>query len=135
MSHPHLLKQLLPDRVLDSPHAAVTLINDVLLSWSDRWLLVFDNLDNPSGLDSIFSIFPSSCCGSILITSRYAGSKELGRSIEIDRMEKEESLQLLLFSSGVYGDELSAAEEIFYWKIFHWPSIRHELTFQSENFA
>ena len=105
-------KQLLPDRVFDNPDAAVALVNDVLSSWSDRWLLVFDNLDNPSDLHGILNFFPSSHRGCMLITSHFAGSKELGQSIELDRMEKEEGLQLLLRSSGVDADELAAAEEI-----------------------
>jgi len=105
-------KQLLPDRVLDNPEAAVTLVKEVLSSWSERWLLVFDNLDNPEDLPGIVNLFPANRHGCILITSRYAGSKELGQSIELDRMEKDESLQLLLRSSGGGTDELVAAEEI-----------------------
>jgi tetratricopeptide (TPR) repeat protein len=105
-------KQLLPDRVFDNPDAAVALVNDVLSSWSERWLLVFDNLDNPEDLPGILSFFPASHSGSILITSRHAGSKELGQSIELDRMERKEGLRLLLRSSAVDADELDAAEQI-----------------------
>jgi len=105
-------KQLLPDREFGTRDAAVVLVKDVLSSWSERWLLVFDNLDNPEDLADILSFFPASHCGSILITSRLAGSKELGQSIELDRMEKEEGLQLLLRSSGGDTDEVDAAEEI-----------------------
>src|SRR5258708_3892268 len=106
-------KQLLRDRVFNNPDAAVALLNDVLSNWSERWLLVFDNLDNPDDLPGIVNFFPSSHLGSILITSRHAGSKELGgRSIELNRMEKEEGLQLLLHSSGGDTDELDAADEI-----------------------
>jgi len=105
-------KQLLPDRVFDSPDAAVTLVKDVLSSWSERWLLVFDNLDNPEDLTGVVNFFPGNHHGSILITSRHSGSKELGQSIELDRMEKEEALQLLLCSSRGHTDELDAAEEI-----------------------
>jgi len=105
-------KQLLPDREFDTRYAAVVLVKDVLSSWNDRWLLVFDNLDNPEDLADILSFFPASHCGSILITSRLTGSKELGQSIELDRMEKEEGLQLLLRSSGGDTDEVDAAGEI-----------------------
>jgi len=105
-------KQLLPDRVLDNPDSAVALVNNVLSKWSQRWLLVFDNLDNPEDFPDILTFFPTSHCGSVLITSRHAGSKELGQSIELDHMEKEEGLQLLLRSSGGHTDELDAAEEI-----------------------
>src|SRR5258705_173599 len=105
-------KQLLPHRVLDNPDGAVALVSDVLSRWSERWLLVFDNLDNPEDLPWIVNFFPASQHGSILITSRLAGSNELGQSIELDHMEKEEGLQLLLRSSGRDTDELNAAEEI-----------------------
>jgi len=105
-------KQLLPDRVFDNPDAAVASVNDVLSTWSEQWLLVFDNLDNPEDLPGILSFFPANRCGCILITSRHAGSKELGKSIELGRMEKEEGLQLLLHSSGGDTDEVDAAEEI-----------------------
>jgi hypothetical protein len=92
-------KQLVPDRVFNNPDAAVALVNDVLSSWSERWLLVFDNLDNPEDVPGILSFFPASHFGSILITSRHTGSKELGQSIELDRMERNEGLRLLLHSS------------------------------------
>jgi hypothetical protein len=105
-------KQLLPDRVFDTPEAAVASVNDTLSRWSERWLLVFDNLDNPEDLSDILTFFPASHFGSILITSRLAGSKELGQSIELDRMEKEEGLELLLHSSERETDEVDAAEEI-----------------------
>ena len=72
-------KQLLPDRKFSTRDAAVVLVKDVLSSWSERWLLVFDNLDNPEVLADILSFFPGGHCGSILITSRLAGSEELRR--------------------------------------------------------
>ena len=105
-------EQLLPNRLFDDPDAAVALVKDVLSSWNDRWLLVFDNLDNPKDLRGIVNFFPVNRHGCILITSRYAGSKELGQTIELDHMEKDEGLQLLLRSSGGHTDELEAAEEI-----------------------
>jgi hypothetical protein len=71
--------------------------------------MVFDNLDNPEDLPGIVNFSPASQCGSILITSRLAGSNQ---SIELDCMEKEEGLQLLLRSSGGDTDEVDAAEEI-----------------------
>src|SRR6202795_1235323 len=107
-----IAKRMLPERVLDSRHAAASLVKDVLSAWSDAWLMVFDNLDNPSDLDGILDFFPDSCRGCILVTSRYVGSKGLGQSIEVDCMEKEEGLQLLLRSADADSDELAAAEQI-----------------------
>jgi hypothetical protein len=43
-------KQLLPNRMLDNPDAAVASVKDVLSRCSERCLLVFDNLDNPEDL-------------------------------------------------------------------------------------
>jgi len=104
--------RLFPERVINDPLTAVTLVRDTLSHWSEPWLMVFDNLDNPSDLQGIPNFFPDGGIGSILITSRYVGSQELGRSIELDRMEKEEGLQLLLPSSGTDREELLAAEQI-----------------------
>jgi len=98
--------------VLDNPEAAVTLVKEVLSSWSERWLLVFDNLDNPEDLRGIVNFFPGNRHGCILITSRYAGSKELGQSILLDHMKEDEGLQLLLHSSGGDTAEPDAAKEI-----------------------
>jgi len=105
-------KHLIPDRVFDNPDAAVASVNDVLSTWSEQWLLVFDNLDNPEDLPGIVSFFPASHRGSILITSRLAASNELGQSVGLDRMEKEEGLKLLIGSSRGDTDEVDAAEEI-----------------------
>jgi len=75
-------KQLLPDQVINNPDAAVASVNDFLSRWSEQWLLVFNNLDNPEDFPDIHKFFPASHRGSILITSRHARSKELGQSIE-----------------------------------------------------
>src|SRR6202795_1300014 len=107
-----IVKRMLPERVLDNRHAAASLVRDALSAWSDAWLMVFDNLDNPSDLHGILNFFPDSRRGCILVTSRYVGSKGLGQSIEVDCMEKEEGLQLLLRSADADSDELAAAEQI-----------------------
>jgi hypothetical protein len=94
-----IAKRLLPGRIIDDPREAVSLVRRFLSSRTYGWLLVFDNLDNPSDLNDIWSFFPDSNHGSILITSRYAGSTELGDIIDVGRMEESEGLQLLLRSS------------------------------------
>jgi tetratricopeptide (TPR) repeat protein len=106
-----IVKRLLPERILDNPHDAVTLVKDVLSGWSDPWLLVFDNLDNPSDFHYIIAFSQDSRWGCILVTSRFAGAKELGWVIGLDRMEKDEGLQLLLWGSQA-DTELAAAEEL-----------------------
>jgi hypothetical protein len=107
-----IARQLSPEHVLDKPEDAVTLVKDILSGWSDPWLMVSDNLDNPNDLRGFLDFIPDSQIGSIIVTSRYTGSKELGRSIELDCMEKDEGLQLLLRSQEVDTDDLVAAEHI-----------------------
>jgi tetratricopeptide (TPR) repeat protein len=109
-----IAKHLLPERVLDSdnPDSTVALVRNVLTSWSDGWLMVFDNLDNPSELQDIRKFIPQTGYGYVLVTSRYTGSKELGWPIELNHMEEEEGLQLLLHCSEVDAEELAAAKQI-----------------------
>src|ERR1700722_12632301 len=107
-----IAERLMPDRVLDNPRAAVSLVRNVLSKWSDGWLMVFDHLDNPSDLHGIQKFFPDGPRGSILVTSRYAGSKKLGRFIEVGRMEPEEGLELLLRSQETDTENLAVAEGI-----------------------
>src|SRR5882672_990036 len=105
-------KKLSPGRVLDNANEAVPIVRDLLSSWSDRWLLVFDNLDNPSDLNDIRNFFPDSNSGSILITSRCSGTEELGDIIKVDKMEEAEGLQLLFRNSQSDTQERAAAQDI-----------------------
>jgi hypothetical protein len=89
-------KLLSPGRTFDDARASVAFVKDVLSSWGDAWLMVFDNLDDPSDLEDIDSFFPDSRRGFILVTSRYTGTKELGQPIEFDQTVEKEALQLLL---------------------------------------
>ena len=102
---------MIPGRVLDNPNATVAAVRDVLESWSDAWLMVFDNMDRPSEFPDIQNFFPDSRHGSILVTSRHTSFKRLGLSIELDGMEREECLQLLGHSTADT-EELTAAEEV-----------------------
>src|SRR5277367_3912511 len=79
---------MIPGRVLDNPDATIAAVRDVLESWSDAWLMVFDNMDRPSEFPDIQNFFPHSRHGSILVTSRYTSSEELGPPIELDCMER-----------------------------------------------
>jgi hypothetical protein len=107
-----IAKKLLPERTIDDLREAVSPVRDFLSSWTYGWLLVFDNLDNPSDFNDIRTFFPDSNHGSILVTSRCAGSTELGDMIGVDRMEESEGLQLLLRSSQSDTRERAAAQGI-----------------------
>ena len=107
-----ICQQLSPGRIVDNPRAGVKLVRTTLSNWSNPWLLVFDNFDNPIDIPDIIHFFPDNGCGSILITSRSAASRELGEVIELDRMEKDEGLELLLRSSQVDSKDVDVVEKI-----------------------
>jgi hypothetical protein len=83
-------KNIAPEQSFDDSQASTTFVVETLSGWDDPWLMVFDNLDYPSELRDIKTFFPNARRGFILITSCYAGTKELGHSIELDRMVHEE---------------------------------------------
>ncbi|KAJ5899929.1 hypothetical protein N7495_004673 [Penicillium taxi] len=75
---------------------------------NSRWLIIFDNIDQYSPIDSgirnaydIGKFFPTADHGSILITSRLQALTELGQSIPIHKLDSMESIQLLLKNSGL----------------------------------
>ena len=101
-------RYLLPGRIVDDPRGGVGLVTTTLSNWGEPWLLVFDNFDIPD----FIQFFPDSSCGRILITSRSTFSRELGEVIEVERMEKDEGVELLLHSSQVDAKDAAAVEKI-----------------------
>ena len=69
---------------------------------------VFDNLDNLEDIPDVMQFFPNRSSGCILITSRSASSKDLGDVIEVERMEKDEGLELLLSGPQAVTDDVAA---------------------------
>ena len=55
----NIAKWLEPARELENTEAAVDLVKSVLSGWTKPWLMVFDNLDNPSHFKDIQGFFPS----------------------------------------------------------------------------
>ena len=106
-------RQLFPGRIVDNPCDGVKIARTTLSDWREPWIVVFDNYDNPSDIPDIIDFFPNSSCGRILITSRSTVSKELGEVIKLDRMEKDEGLELLLHSSEADGTDVAVIEKIF----------------------
>ncbi|KFY84702.1 hypothetical protein V500_09074, partial [Pseudogymnoascus sp. VKM F-4518 (FW-2643)] len=76
------------------------------------WLLVFDNFDDPSafGDESIKQYFPRSGHVSILFTTRHAGVKDMGLSIDVTSMLDKEALDLLLNRSHVERSDANMQE-------------------------
>ncbi|KAF8600038.1 TPR-like protein [Ceratobasidium sp. AG-I] len=84
-----------------------------LSSRQDRWLLIFDNADDPE-ID-LHTYFPKSTHGNILITTR---NRDLGlltfgdsATCEISGMEPREALQLLQKTAQIQDDSLSTGEK------------------------
>jgi hypothetical protein len=76
-----------------------------------RWLLVFDNVDNPKlpGVEhpqayDIESYFPETHQGSILITTR-SSRLEIGKVVSIPKLNTRESIKILGSTSGREGLE------------------------------
>ena len=66
-----------PGDDLPDIEARVDLVLQKLRSWSIRWLLVFDNYDNPKAFQNIADFIPENELGAILVTSRHADSEAL----------------------------------------------------------
>ena len=79
--------------------------------WTGRWLLVFDNYDNPKAFTSqaIRDYIPCQG-GHILFTSRHKDSSRLGCCVDISRMTEGESVELLLQATST--SETSEAVEV-----------------------
>ncbi|KAG8744214.1 hypothetical protein FRC10_010576 [Ceratobasidium sp. 414] len=83
-----------------------------LESRQERWLMVFDNADDPAVRISDF--FPGGNHGSIVITTRIPGMAVLGRGPSSDfgvtSMEAEDAFELLLKTAGIQKTALEVAE-------------------------
>ncbi|HEV7737970.1 MAG TPA: NB-ARC domain-containing protein, partial [Chlamydiales bacterium] len=93
----NIAKLLDPSRQLEDANAALKYVKELVSSWTDPWLMIFDNLDDPLKFNDIPSLFPHSPLGAILITSRHHGLKELSPYyIPLQEMDEMESFDLLL---------------------------------------
>jgi tetratricopeptide (TPR) repeat protein len=98
-SYKTIAKNISNDRQDDvESDATISLVHNALRGWKQRWLVVFDNYDNPKAFQSqgIRHFIPSGNNGCILFTSRHADSTRLGYSITVSGMNDSESLSLLL---------------------------------------
>ncbi len=101
------ISKKLPDG--DDGTAAVCIVQNTLRDWKQRWLVVFDNYDDPTAFrkDPIDKYIPRGDKGSILFTSRHQDSQRLGHLIKVHTMTKTESIELLLHKPS---NEISAVE-------------------------
>ena len=70
--------------------ANIRMVKGSLSTWTDRWLLIFDNFDDPSAFQGrdIKEYFPHGENGAILFTSRHGDVKRLGQAISITDVTK-----------------------------------------------
>jgi len=78
---------------------------------NDKWLLVFDNVDDMTVLDRA-KHFPQSLSGTIIITSRRRGSVHWGTgSFQVEGLEPDDALSLLLMRASIDQKQLNATGE------------------------
>ncbi|GFF56548.1 putative Pfs, NB-ARC and TPR domain protein [Aspergillus udagawae] len=78
------------------------------LEGNSRWLIIFDNIDQYSPVNSsvgdaydIRDFFPGADHGSILITSRLHALLEVGKSFPVNKLDSDNAMKLLWQSSGL----------------------------------
>jgi hypothetical protein len=79
-----------------SDEAKMKLALNTLEQWDDRWLMVFDNYDDPTTFSTLEQYIPRRGKGDILITSRHRGLGELGTILDIHPMPDKAGVELLL---------------------------------------
>jgi tetratricopeptide (TPR) repeat protein len=102
-----IAERLGPDRQFSDSEASTRFVLHALSGSSYPWLMVFDNLDEPSVLACIDQFIPNSRHGVILVTSRLDGARELGVTLEIGVMDGEEGRELLLGSQPINWDNIT----------------------------
>ena len=92
----------------DAEDAIRLQVQDALREWDRKWLMVFDNYDNPQAFQdhSIRNYVPGGKSGRILFTSRHRDSTRLGHKVDASTMTENESLKLLLQRLPLHEDEL-----------------------------
>jgi tetratricopeptide (TPR) repeat protein len=77
-----------------------------LLRGRDRWLLVFDNAEQPAELQPFL---PPGGGGHVLVTSRWSAWGEWGTPLRLDVLSREESVAFILKRSGTQDQQAAAA--------------------------
>lgn len=89
-----IARKLSPEHMFADDESRVRFVKDALESWTLRWLLIFDNYDDPTSY-AIQRFFPASSLGHVFITTRSPALSPLGQFVELHGMTLEESKRLL----------------------------------------
>ncbi|KAL4800740.1 Pfs, NB-ARC and TPR domain protein [Aspergillus venezuelensis] len=97
---------------------SINVLRWLAMAENNKWLLIFDNVnlyssDTENGYQ-IEDFFPKADHGSILITSRFLKSSELGKSIPLKKLCSEHTIQLLLQTSGFSLQDVNTTDQNAY---------------------
>ncbi|KAH0556456.1 hypothetical protein GP486_005631, partial [Trichoglossum hirsutum] len=98
-SYRSILRLISPgDETVKNDNDVISLARNQIERWTGKWLIVFDNYDNPQAFadQPIRDYIPLNEAGRILFTSRHRDSYRLGGCISLSEMTEEESVELLL---------------------------------------
>jgi tetratricopeptide (TPR) repeat protein len=82
----------------------VSFVLNTLVAWTDAWLLVFDNYDDPKAFPNLQDFVPMGEHGCILITTRHTDTDSFAdpeNVIELPGLPEEDALKLLFKQSGI----------------------------------
>ena len=101
------------DDYLPDANTRIAFVLCRLSSWPRKWLMVFNNYDNPDAFP-IQDFFPQGDLGAILVTSRHAGTSELvlensSSFIKLPGLEEKDALKLLFLQSQVEASSTNTA--------------------------
>ncbi|KAL1634772.1 hypothetical protein SLS56_002174 [Neofusicoccum ribis] len=82
-------------------------VKNAVMAWfnlelNNKWLLVYDNYDDPEHF-KLERFIPSGSHGKIIITSRRRGCARLGQGLPLNLLERSEAVELLLNSCQKFG--------------------------------
>jgi hypothetical protein len=95
----------LPERTQTDPAVVVAAVHRWLANHG-RWLLVFDNVTQP---EDVTSLLPPAGGGQVLVTSRWAAWGKWAKPLQLEALQREESVSFLLTRTGTNDRRAAAA--------------------------
>ena len=113
-SYKTIANAIMSDFLNDDIETTIFFVQDKLRNWTQPWLVVLDNYDNPGAFQGkpIKDYIPNGKAGHVLFTSRHAGLQRLGLQIPVSEMNMQESVQVLLQRPPTSLEEETEAQNI-----------------------